>query len=239
MKKIYLILLLGLLTLCATSCKQKEVQLDDFNDTLSWVLGEKMGQQYAMLAEINKLKTDPKIVEQAFAHALEGNPPALDSTTTAIIYRVFEELNMRNQQPQSTSQPVATTSGEEQLFANLTAQNPNVKRHPSGIYYEVVRQGKGDNAKYGDLVLFDYKGYIMATNEKFDQTYGNRRPINHVVGKPMFPGMVEAFKLMNEGSLYRFYFPSNMAFGAAGTPNIPPHTAVVYEIELHKINYMQ
>ena len=77
----------------------------------------------------------------------------------------------------------------------------------------------------------------MLTGEQFDQSngYSGGEPIIHVVGNPMFPGLLEGMQLMNAGSLYRFYFPNQLAFGANGSEDIPPYTAVIYEVELHEI----
>ena len=75
----------------------------------------------------------------------------------------------------------------------------------------------------------------MLTGEPYDQTYGKRDPIVHVVGEPMFPGLIEAFQLMNAGSIYRFYFPYQVAFGAQGSGNIPGYTPLIYEVEVHEL----
>jgi FKBP-type peptidyl-prolyl cis-trans isomerase len=73
------------------------------------------------------------------------------------------------------------------------------------------------------------------TGQPYDQTYGKRDPIVHVIGTPMFPGLIEAFQLMNAGSRYRFYFPYQVCFGARGSDGIPPFTPMIYEVELHEI----
>ena len=51
----------------------------------------------------------------------------------------------------------------------------------------------------------------------------------------MFPGLIEAFQIMNSGSIYRFYFPYQLAFGPQGSGSIPGYTPMIYEIELHSI----
>ena len=51
----------------------------------------------------------------------------------------------------------------------------------------------------------------------------------------MFPGLIEAFQLMNAGSIYRFYFPYQVAFGAQGSGNIPGYTPLIYEVEVHEL----
>ena len=241
MKQTFIVIALSALLL--TACKNGEngssssdVKLNDFNDTLAWVLGEQMGKSLVMASQVNSLDIDMKVAEKAFASALEGKESPLDDKTSAMVMQVFQMGASQNAQRRQEQNEVAMSNDESNYFANLVKTNNNVKKHKSGIYYEVVKQGKGPKARFGDVVRFDYKGYNMISGELFDQTYGQREPINHVLGKPMFAGLIEGMQLMNAGSIYRLYVPSALAFGANGTQNIPPYTPVIYEIELHAIN---
>lgn len=40
---------------------------------------------------------------------------------------------------------------------------------------------------------------------------------------------------MKEGSKFEFYIPPDLAYGERGRPNIPPHSALIFEIELLEI----
>lgn len=241
MKHTFIVIALSALLL--TACKNGEndlstsdVKLNNFNDTMAWVLGEQMGKSLVMAAQVNSLDIDMKVAEKAFANALEGNESPLDDKTSALVMQVFQMGASQNAQRMQEQNEVPLSNEEASYFSKLVESNANVVKHSSGIYYEVKKKGKGPNAKFGDIVVFDYKGYNMITGELFDQTYGQREPINHVLGKPMFAGLIEGMQLMNAGSIYRLYVPSALAFGANGTQNIPPYTPVIYEIELHSIN---
>ncbi|MBQ4377334.1 MAG: FKBP-type peptidyl-prolyl cis-trans isomerase [Bacteroidales bacterium] len=242
MKKIFLSISILITLVAFCSCGERsgktagDVKLNNFNDTLAWVLGEQLGKSLVMTSQVNSLDIDMKVAEQAFASALEGKESQLDDKTSAMVMQVFQMGASQNAQRRQEQNEVAMSNDESNYFANLVKTNNKVKKHESGIYYEVVKQGKGPKARFGDVVRFDYRGYNMITGELFDQTYGQRDPINHVLGKPMFAGLIEGMQLMNAGSLYRLYVPSALAFGANGTQNIPPYTPVIYEIELHAIN---
>ena len=112
------------------------------------------------------------------------------------------------------------------------AKNPNIHKAPEGYYYEVLQEGRGPKAKEGLRVRFDFKGTEMQSGNLIEQTYGVREPVIHVLGHPMFEGLIYGLQLMNAGSKYRFYFPYQLVSGANG---IPPHTPVIYEVELHEI----
>jgi FKBP-type peptidyl-prolyl cis-trans isomerase len=100
---------------------------------------------------------------------------------------------------------------------------------------QVLKEGDGRKGELGLLVEFDYKG-TFTNGQIFDQTYGNRPPIVHMIDEGLMPGLREAFCMMKAGSKYRFYFPSEMAFGAQGSEDIPPFTTVIYEVELHDVH---
>lgn len=221
-------------TLTLTACHaDKAPQLDTREDTLAWALGENMG--LSVLDLDNHLPIDNDVVRQAFLHALTSGSPTLDD-------RQMEEA-MRQifaAQQSSTPQPAVETAEkvdkqQQEYFEKLAKENPNVRKHPAGFYFEVVKAGSGRTAKLGDRIRFDYRSYLLFSGEPYDQTYGKRDPILHVVGRPMFDGLVEAMQLMNAGSIYRFYFPYQLAFGKQGSGEIPGCTPFIYEIELHEI----
>lgn len=213
----------------------EDVALKTVVDSLSWALGEQMGKQFALVEKSNGLSLNQKLVEQAFCTAYEGKPSPLDEQTSERIYQMFTATAMQRQRMNDQNLASSMAQQEAECFKQLKTKHPAAKKDTFGIYYEVIRQGHGRKARIGDRVRFDYKGYNMLNDQLFDQTYGNREPIVHVVAQPMFEGLLRGLQLMNAGSIYRLYIPSDKAFGAHGTETIPPYTPVIYEVELHDV----
>lgn len=202
-------------------------------DTLSWAIGRDIG----LGLKKNAVQLNEEVLLSSLRSTLaDENQPLSDSLLAAATQRAMARI-------QAASGGVAggmvlpqqVQQRQEQYFAQLVKEHPSVKRHPAGFYYEELRAGKGATATYAARVRFDYRSYLLFSGEPYDQTYGRRDPIIHVLGKPMFPGLIEGMQLMSAGSIYRFYFPYQLAFGEQGSGDIPPCTPLIYEVELHEI----
>ena len=227
MKRLFIIIAVGL---TFASCNNSRTpQLKDAEDSVSWILGRNTAESIVR-GPFGKI--DKEIFIQAIRATFDSMPQPISDT----VYNATIAMLMQMAQSNATQKSNDIDSKQEKFFANLVATNPKIKRHPSGFYYEQIKAGTGPNAYYAAHIYFDYRGYYMFNGKLFDQTYGQREPISHVVGKPMFPGLIEAFQLMNKGSIYRFYFPYQLAFGASGSDDIPPYTPLIYELELHSIS---
>ncbi|MBR1550499.1 MAG: FKBP-type peptidyl-prolyl cis-trans isomerase [Bacteroidales bacterium] len=208
-------------------------ELNNQVDSLSWAYGQNIA---SILSTGFFQQLDADLILRSALYTLHGGTDQpMDSVATleAIEFVTTTYNNSIKQMAASDKQRVEQE--QERYFQQLAKEKPNVQRHSSGFYYEVVKQGSGPNAKYGQRVEFDYRSYFMFSGEPYDQTYGKRQPIIHVVAEPMFRGLIEALQVMNAGSIYRFYFPYDLAFGANGSGGIPPYTPFIYEVELHHV----
>lgn len=229
------LLLIGLAALAVAGCAGKQTDtLATKGDTLSWALGENIGISLKQ-APVNDLNTE--MVIMAIRNILDGKEQRFSDEEYA---QLMQSLVGTGAKEETTAQQTAVSPQEvdrlqKEFFDNIGKTHPNAKRHPSGFYYEQIKAGSGPNAVMAQRILFDYKSYLLLTGEPYDQTYGKRDPIMHVVGHPMFPGLIEALQLMNAGSIYRFYFPYQLAFGEKGSGPIPGYTPLIYEVELHEL----
>ena len=213
-------------------------ELKTVKDSLSWAYGQHLA--LALQGDYFDTAFDHDLLLEAFAYTLKGgqhNPLEDDIAHEIAQYANLQYSALMQYRAKQTASNV--DAQQNAYLANLEKDNPNVKSKKIGdyiFYYEVLKPGHGPKAEYAQRIQFDYKSFNMLSGQPIDQTYGNREPIVHVVGTPMFPGLIEAFQLMNAGSIYRFYFPYQLAFGAEGSGDVvPPYTPVIYEIELHEL----
>ncbi|MBR1799154.1 MAG: FKBP-type peptidyl-prolyl cis-trans isomerase [Bacteroidales bacterium] len=224
MKHNYIIIAVAALTLAACT-QDKTVKLNDMTDTLSWAMGENIGLS---LKNNESFKLDNDKVIQAIRHTLEDNEQPINDT----VYQEAIQLLLMQAQSHQRQTISDIENAQEEYFTRLMKEKPQVKKHDAGFYYEEIKKGHGANAKYAQEVLIDYRSFLMLTGEPYDQTYGKREPVQTVIGQPMFKGLIEGLQLMNEGSIYRFYFPYQLIEGTRGTA---AKTPFIYEVELHKI----
>ncbi|HSP40539.1 MAG TPA: gliding motility-associated peptidyl-prolyl isomerase GldI [Gillisia sp.] len=90
--------------------------------------------------------------------------------------------------------------------------------------------------KFGDVVIFDYSitdldgNVIYAEGEIPTQNY-------HMDKEDLFGGLREGLKLMKEGEIVTFIFPSQKAFGYYGDKNrIGTNIPIINRVKLHSIN---
>ncbi len=103
----------------------------------------------------------------------------------------------------------------------------------SGLKYKVIKEGTGKTPLLSDSVSTNYRGTLVNGNE-FESSNG--LPITFQVTS-VIDGWKEALQLMKEGDKWELYIPSNLAYGAAGSPpKIAPNSDLIFELELVHVN---
>lgn len=121
----------------------------------------------------------------------------------------------------------------EQDFLAQNAKKAGIKTTASELQYEVIKQGNGKLAKSNDLVTVHYEGKLL-DGTVFDSSYKRGEPVEFPLDK-VIKGWSEGVQLMKEGSKYRFYIPSKLAYGEAGNVGIDPNSLLIFDIELLKV----
>ncbi len=121
-----------------------------------------------------------------------------------------------------------------EAFLAENKKKKNVVTTKSGLQYIVLCKGKGKKPKATDQVKVHYKGTLIDGTE-FDSSYKRGEPVTFPVNR-VIPGWTEALQLMNVGSKYQLFIPSNLAYGKrAASPQIGPNATLIFEVELLSI----
>ena len=192
-------------------------------DKFSYSIGLGIGQNLRGMGT-NDLNVED--FAQAVKDVLTGATPAISHTEARqIVNEYFEKLEARIN---------AENIEKGKTFLEENKKNPNVKVLPSGLQYEVIREGNGKHSKATDQVRCHYEGTLI-DGTLFDSSVRRGQPAVFGVNQ-VIKGWVEALQLMSEGAKWKLYIPSELAYGAAGAGEmIPPHSTLIFEVELLEV----
>ncbi|TEP25272.1 FKBP-type peptidyl-prolyl cis-trans isomerase [Pseudomonas aeruginosa] len=124
-------------------------------------------------------------------------------------------------------------AGEGRAYLAENAKREGVTVLPSGLQFEVLGTGEGAKPSREDTVRTHYHGTLI-DGTVFDSSYQRGQPAEFPVGG-VIAGWVEALQLMNAGSKWRLHVPSELAYGGQAVGSIPPHSVLVFDVELLEI----
>ena len=126
---------------------------------------------------------------------------------------------------------------QKKTGAAFLAENINregIQELPGGIQYEVIREGTGAKPLASDQVLAHYKGSLLDGKE-FDNSFKRGQPFKAPL-RALIKGWQVALPEMSEGSHWRLWIPSDLAYGDRGAGNdIPGGATLVFEVELIQV----
>ncbi|HHJ4328317.1 TPA: FKBP-type peptidyl-prolyl cis-trans isomerase [Klebsiella pneumoniae] len=140
----------------------------------------------------------------------------------------FQVIRERMQAEAAAKAEAAAGAGRAYLAENATRDGVTVLA--SGLQYEVLVAGEGAKPSRDDQVRTHYHGTLI-DGTVFDSSYQRGQPAEFPVSG-VIAGWVEALQLMNCGSKWRLHVPSELAYGGQAAGSIPPHSVLVFDVEL-------
>ena len=124
------------------------------------------------------------------------------------------------------------SAGAAFMMQNL--QREGIKELPGGIQYEVIKEGTGAQPQVTESVKAHYKGTLLDGKE-FDNSFKRGQPFTAPL-RALIKGWQVALPMMKEGSHWRLWIPSDLAYGDRGAgSNIPGGATLIFEVELLQV----
>jgi FKBP-type peptidyl-prolyl cis-trans isomerase FklB len=144
-------------------------------------------------------------------------------------------MNAQSQRTKRTAEAIENNKKNGETFLANNKKQKGVVVTPSGLQYLVLKEGSGKKPKKTDRVEVHYQGTLL-NGDVFDSSIDRGKPMTMGVGQ-VIQGWQEALQLMKEGDKWRVFVPSELAYGARGTPGGPigPNETLIFEIELLKV----
>lgn len=219
--------LLGL-GLAAQSFAQVDVNLEDEDNQIAYSIGVNIGQN---------------LVSQQVLTDID-----LDAFVAGMLDAVNDELKMSEEERFAAIQSFQQRMADEQQaalsgnleasaeFLSANASKEGVVALDSGLQYLVLESGPADGASPGltDSVLAHYHG-TLTDGSVFDSSVDRGEPAQFGLSQ-VIAGWTEALQLMKVGDKWRLFIPPAMAYGEVSpTPDIPPNSALIFDVELLEI----
>lgn len=123
---------------------------------------------------------------------------------------------------------------EGKAFLEENGKREGVVTLPSGLQYEILKEGEGDKPKAKSTVKCHYHGTTI-TGKVFDSSVKRGTPAAFPLNK-VISGWTEALQLMPVGSKWILYLPPHLAYGNQEiSKEIGPNSTLIFEVELLEI----
>ena len=189
-------------------------------DKVSYALGLSIGNNFQN-SGIKDLQVEDFI--KGLTDVMEEKQPAITyDEAKEVINEYFIKL-------QKEKMEINKKAGEE--FLHINKGRAGVVELPSGLQYQVLKQGNGAKPSATDKVKCHYHGTLI-NGTVFDSSVQRGQPAVFGVNQ-VIPGWVEALQLMPVGSKWRLFIPSNLAYGEHGAGEmIEPNSTLIFDGEL-------
>jgi len=220
MKRGFLLALFALAARGAAWAADAAPMTDD--QKTSYALGHQMGRNFKQqgLDDINT-----EAFAQGAADVLRGKESRLAEPE---IEAALQTLQAKVEAKRSAAEQAGKAQGEKFLVENK--KKKGVKTTSSGLQYEVLKAGAGASPKASDRVKVNYRGTLIDGTE-FDSSYKRNEPATFGLNQ-VIKGWTEGLQLMKPGAKYKFYIPSDLAYGPRGQSGIPANSTLIFEVEL-------
>ncbi len=189
-------------------------------DKLSYALGMSMASNL-MQSGLKEIEVNSFV--EAFSAIMKNQTPAISG----------EEANQLIQEYFSKKQGEMLNKNLEEgrKFLAENKQKEGVVELPSGLQYQILKEGNGEKPKANDRVKCHYHG-MLTDGRVFDSSVQRGQPAVFGVNQ-VIKGWVEALQLMPVGSKWRLFIPSELAYGPQGAgSSIEPNSALIFDVEL-------
>ena len=208
--------------------KTPSIELKNYSDTISYIIGSDIGKNL----EKNMIIINLDVFIKGFSDGKVNKDTLFTEEQKQVIMNKLQQDLQKKQQAKMTIE-AEISKGEGIKFLDENKKKEGVIALPSGLQYRIIKQGTGPKPSATDKVTVNYEGKLLS-GKIFDSSYDRKEPVTFPLNG-VIKGWTEGVQLMNTGSTYEFFIPSDLGYGDKGTTGIPPGSTLIFKVELISI----
>ncbi len=120
---------------------------------------------------------------------------------------------------------------DQKLIEQYVADhNIDAIKHPSGLWYQIIKEGSSTHPNTNSRVNVDYVGTLLDGTE-----FDSNDNINLIIGQTII-GWQIGIPLIGEGGEILLIIPSSMGYGDTEQGDVPKNSVMVFEVKLHFVS---
>jgi FKBP-type peptidyl-prolyl cis-trans isomerase FklB len=222
----------GLVAGCSTAQDSaNDPALDTTPEKVSYGMGLVLGER--MSNDLPDLQMDQFLQGIQHGHAGDEETKRLTREQIQEALMAYQE-ELQSQQEQQYNELASQNLEAGEAFLAQNAEREGVETTESGLQYEVIEEGDGNNPTASDRVQVHYTGELI-NGDVFDSSRDRGQPVTFGLNQ-VIPGWTEGLQLMSEGARYKLYIPADLAYGPGGNQAIGPNETLIFDVELLAVN---
>ena len=197
-------------------------------DTISYILGTDIAKSFTK----NGMNVNQEKLFKGFSDGIAKVDTLFTEVQVAAIMKSFQEEMMKVFQAKNEVELKKATETAKTFFTENKAKE-GVIELPSGVQYKMMKEGTGAYPKVTDSVTVHYKGMLL-DGKVFDSSIDRGKPITFPLNQ-VIKGWTEGMQKCKLGGKIQLFIPSELAYGEKTTGPIPGGSALIFEVELLKI----
>jgi FKBP-type peptidyl-prolyl cis-trans isomerase len=203
---------------------EKQISLNNEADSLNYFLGLNLGY------DLDAAPWDANVglIASGMKQVIDDTS-AYDQMTAQAVFRQLQ-MSLSKKESAKAEAEAAENLEKGAAFLAENATRPEVKTTESGLQYEVITQGDGPTPSDTSTVTVHYEGSLI-DGTVFESSFETGDSVTFALDR-VIPGWTEGLQLMPVGSTYKFYIPSNLAYGSQAQGPIPGNSVLIFKIKL-------
>ncbi|MEW8508067.1 MAG: FKBP-type peptidyl-prolyl cis-trans isomerase [Candidatus Thiodiazotropha sp.] len=227
--KIHALFILPVLFLPFTAAGEETPSLHDDTAKINYSVGYQIGSDF----KFQDIDVRPEAVIQGIRDALNENQSQMSAAEMKEMMALLGK-RLAEKKREIRKARIAELQQQSEAFHEENKNKPGIVTTGSGLQYKVIEEGRGRHPSVSDKVLVHYRGKLI-DGTLFDSSFNRGKPASFRVDR-VIKGWTEALKLMKQGDRWQLFIPPELAYGAKGmSPNIPPFSSLIFDVELISI----